>query len=188
MTPDNKLIQDKFKSWEEIFPDPAEADRQYLGLLAELRAEFSGNQTLLEERVEVNPQTGLSATVFERTRDIGGFTLVERLPGGNVRYEFNHPGVRHIQEVIPEVGNRNHGWTYDEIVGLQANVAVALAESSDLNEEGFSLATMLSYLGGKPACVEWEKTMSERDRLPQRVGFKIYPDWVLSAARERVKK
>lgn len=177
----------RFNSWEEIFPDPAEADCQYLGLLAELRAEFSGNQTLLEERVEVNPETGLSATIFERTVDVKGFTRIERQPGGNLRYEFNHPGVLHIQEVIPEVGNKNHGWTYEEIVGLQAQMALALAESSDPNE-GLSLATMLSYLGGKPACVAWEETMLESKVLPQRVGFKIYPDWVLSAAKDKVKK
>lgn len=185
MTPDSRRILARFKSWEEIFPDSAEADRQYSALLEKLRAEYSGSQTLLRERVEVNPQTGLAATIFEK--NIGGFTRVERLPGGNVRYEFNHPGVRHIQEIIPEAGNKDHGWTYNEIVDLQAQVALALVESPDPND-GLKLATMLSYLRGKPACVEWEETMLFNKVFPQRVGFEIYPDWVLSAARARVKK
>lgn len=187
MTPDNKLIPARFKIWEEIFSDPAEADRQYLGLLAELRNEYSTNETLRQEKVEINSQTGLPATVFERTLKGGYTTRVERLPGGNVRYEFTHPGVRHIQEVIPEVGNKNHGWNYDQITGLQAQVVAAIAESPD-PKEGLNLAIMLSYLRGKPVCVEWEETMLKNSKLPQRVGFKIYPEDVLSAAKEKIKK
>lgn len=184
MTPDRTILS-RFKSWEEIFPDPAEADRQYSALVAGLRAEYSGSRTLLEERVEVNPKTGLPATVFEKT--FGGYTRIERLPSGDVRYEFNQPRTVHLQKVVPLVGNKDHDWTYDEIVGLQAQVALALAESSDPNE-GSNLATMLSYLEGKPACVEWEETMLENMKLPQRVGFMIYPEDFLLTAKKRVKK
>lgn len=185
MTPDIKLITTRFKSWEEIFPDPAEADRQFLGLLAELRSEYSSNQILLREKVEVNPQTGLATTIFEKT--FGGYARIERLPGGNVRYEFNHSGEVHIDEVIPQAGNKDHDWTLEQIVGLQAQVALAMAESPDSGDR-FNLSFMLSKIQGKPATVRWEETMLENKKLPQRVGFKIYPDVNLSAAKERVKK
>ena len=107
---------------------------------------FRSNETLRQEKVEINSQTGLPATVFERTLKGGYTTRVERLPGGNVRYEFTHPGVRHIQEVIPEVGNKNHGWNYDQITGLQAQVVAAIAESPD-PKEGLNLAG-ISLLSG----------------------------------------
>lgn len=185
MTPDNKLILARFNSWEEIFPDPAEADRQYLDLLVELRAEYSGNQTLLRERVEVNPQTSSAATVFERTT--GGFSRIERLPGGNVRYEHKHFGEVHIAEVVPQVGNKDHDLTFDGIIGLQAQVAAALTESSD-PKEGLILAILLSKIEGKPATAGWEETMLRNKKFPQRVGFRIYSDSDLSVARDRVKK
>lgn len=185
MTPDNELILARFKNWEEIFPDPAEADRQYLGLLAELRDEYSSNQTLSIEKVEINPQTGLPATIFEKT--FGGYARIERLPGGNVRYEFNNSREVHIAEVVPQVGNKDHGETITEIVGLQAQVASAIVESSDPDDR-LDLDLMLFYIKGKPAIAEWEEYMLNNHKLPQRVGFKIYPDSNLSAARDRVKK
>lgn len=183
MSVDN-LIRSRFNSWEEIFPDPAEANRQYLALIAELRTEYAGNQTLLRERVEVNPQTGAEVTIFEKT--FGGHARIERLDNGNVKYEFAYPDQVNTQEVVPQAGNRNHDWTFDGIVGLQAQVAAALAESPD-PEEGLILATMLFYIEGKPAVPEWEEIMLENKKLPQRVGYKIYPDGMLRLAKDKVK-
>lgn len=85
MSVDN-LIRSRFSSWDEIFPDPAEANRQYAALVNDLRAEYSGNQTLAKERVEIDPSTGAEATFFDRTME--GYTLIARLDSGDVKYEF----------------------------------------------------------------------------------------------------
>lgn len=182
MSGDN-LITFRFNNWEEIFPNSDEAISQYLGLIADLRTEYTRNQTLLRERVEANPQTGVEATIFERT--FGGSARIERLDNGNVRYEFAYLGQVHTQEVVPQAGNKDHDWTSDQIVGLQAQVAAALAESSD-TREGVVLATLLGYIEGKPATIGWEETMSKNKKLPQRVGYKIYPDGMLRLAKDKV--
>lgn len=181
----DSLIKSRFNSWDEIFPDPAEADRQYAALVNDLRQEYSGNEALAQERVAFDPLTGAEATVFYKT--MGGYDLIARLDNGNVKYEFaSIPGREvHTQEVIPQAGNKDHDWTFDAIVGLQAQVAAALAESSD-SKERVVLATLLGYIAGKPATPEWEEAMLGRPMLTQRVGYKIYPDEMLELAKKKV--
>jgi len=70
---------------------------------------------------------------------------------------------------------------------LQAQVALALVKSPDSGDR-LNLSIMLSKIRGKPATIGWEETMLLNKKLPQRVGFRIYPDSNLSAAKDRVKK
>lgn len=60
-----------------------------------------------------------------------------------------------------------------------------MAESSD-SEERSVLATLLFYIRGKPATIGWEEIMLENDKLPQRVGYKVYPDDMLRLVKDKV--
>ncbi|MDO8503872.1 MAG: hypothetical protein Q7S60_04265 [bacterium] len=164
--------------WEEIFPDRHEADKQYQALLADFRNEYTQNNSLASERVEQDQDTDLGVTVFEKTD--GNFTAIQRLPNGNVRLRFvSQKGEEHVDEIVPSVGNIRHGWNYDQITALEAAVR-------ELPVQGASIEiTLLSfYLRGKPASPAFEKQMLDTDYIPQRVGYKIYPDRALQRAQE----
>ena len=159
------------QGWEEIFPDPAEAQRQFQDLIRDMRDGFG--EHLDRERIEVDPETGITTVVLDHHQAYS--TRVQRLANSNLEVQFVSPGRTNVMEVKPDVGNREHGWDYIQIRDLQ----VGLRQLHDQCEDPVlrhRYALGMQVLRGKLATAEEEELTVRKGRLPQRIGYRIYAD------------
>jgi hypothetical protein len=172
---------ERFTSWGEIFPNTADAELQYAALVDGLRGDYASNNSLSEVRIDIDSNTGLSVTTFDRKPT--GPTTVQRLANGDVRVGFSTGSV---MEIVPPVGNRRHDWTYDIVTSLQRDLRSLERETSDSRLLA-RLGSVNFYLKGKMAAQDWEEEMLRMDFLPQRVGYRIYPEAILREAQGYLK-
>lgn len=172
-----------FQSWEEIFPNKEERDRQFENFLQGQRYEYSSNHTLAKEITITDPKTGARKTTFFRT--FGGFASTTLLQNGDVEIEFVYE-YRHAYTITPDVGNKNHNWTYEEIQSIKERLGAQIAKDGTRKKVpgNHKIASMLFYLKGKPAYKDWETTMRYNNLEPIRIGFRIYPKEILDKAEK----
>lgn len=169
---------ERFRSWDEIFPNRDEANRQYSEFLNSMMTGYDSKKTI--RRTQVDPKTGLSFTTFEGN---GVNTSVWRLENGNVRINFS-PDSDIV--VTPEVGNKTHDWTYNQLNSMREHIK-ELGKSAGVIART-RLVFLGIYLAGKPAAMSWEEIMVYNQRLPQRIGYRIYPADSLEDAQKLLEQ
>jgi hypothetical protein len=167
-------------SWQEIFQSPQDADKQYEEYLDRQRDEYSQNNEQFEESRSVDIGKNTDITVFKRNN--GNQTTVQRLTNGNVVLSFADDNKVHNTEIIPEVGNIDHDWSNEKIQDMQASLKLRYKYEPDIKKRG-QLVMVSTYIKGKPATQGWENLMLEHGNIPQRVGYRIFPEDMLNRAK-----
>ena len=173
---------ERFTSWEEIFPNTADAEQQYAALVEGLQNDYASNRSLLGVRTEIDPDTGLAITTFDRKPD--GFTTIQRLSSGNVSIRFSTGSA---MEIVPQVGNKRHDWTNEFVTSMQRDLRVLEHRTND-SKLISRLGSVNFYLKGKMAAEDWEEEMLRMNFLPQRVGYRIYPEAILQEAQGYLRR
>lgn len=163
---------ERFTSWDEIFPNSSEEARHYQDLLSDLQEDYGDK---VSQRVEIDPETGLASITFDGN---GVHTILQRLSSRNIKIQFRSG---HISEIVPEIGNKKHPWTYDDIRFLRSGIMDLYSQTQD-SAEKMRLYITFSNLKGKVASGAWEETFLYNNRYPQRIGYKIYVDEALKGA------
>ena len=180
-----------FQSWEEIFPNKEERDRQFQDFLQQQRDYYAQNSTFAGEKTRNNPETGASETIFSMKLGMG-FRSVSLLPDGNIKMIFFRKktkyrnGANDTYMITPDVGSKNHSWKYDEIKLLRENLLSHVSKTKDvgISDIDYKINMLVaSYLEGSPAYKGMQETIVRSGRTPLRIGFKLYPKEQLEDAQ-----
>lgn len=168
-------------SWRELFSSEEQEMADFIdNLVGAARAEYEGNHSLREYRIEHLPEGDLH--VFERTTPGLSSTYQKLKSDGNVIITFNHPdGSSNSGIVTPDVGNVAHNFTTANTVLPDRKLLEGFSDKELQAVTGTDLMALTFYIKGKPATKGWEETMLYNDYLPQRIGHRIFPSFVLEA-------
>jgi len=168
-------------SWRELFPSRKQEKADFIdNLVGTAKAEYEGNQTLREYRVEHLSEGDLH--ILERTTPGSNSTFQKLRSNGNVVMIFNLPnGLSRSYIVTPDVGNVDHNFTVANTVLPDREILKGFNDKELQAVTGTYLSTLIFYIKGKPAVKGWEEVMLYNDHLPQRIGHRIFPNFVLEA-------
>jgi hypothetical protein len=174
---------DTFQSWDEIFPTTEARDRHFQILLQEFRHQNSHNNPLAKEETHTNSETGVIENVFLRKGLINSdvYTSVTLLLNGDVRIIFSNSKANNEYIITPNIGGKNHDWTYDKVEYLKDALGSYLSQHG-INKVGTPIYSLLFMANGKMATSGWQKIMQESGYTPIRLGFRIYPKESLEEA------
>lgn len=173
-------------SWSQLFATPAEAEADYLREIVEESRKAQESINMLQEyRVDADP----NGDIHSVTRKDGHNTRMQRLPNGDVVLEFSNPNdPTHRNLITAAVGNIDHPFSVANTVGpdvktvINLNQGIGTPEYEEMRARiGIDPMTFIPYLRGKPAITAWEDIMLENGHLPQRIGHRIFPHFVLEA-------
>lgn len=177
----------RFKSWEDIFRNPDDRDRHFEDFVDSIRNEYKKNNTLRREEVMPVSEDDETTTIVLTRTMTGRKTGISRLQNGNVVVKFIGLDSQNVEEIKPEVGNRNHNWKHDQVQSMRKRL-IEMARKCKVIEEKYILETTAFYLKGKPASQNWEDTFIYNMFVPQRIGYKIYPEQLLRKAKDLIRK
>lgn len=169
------------ESWNQLFKSPEEERVDYEEhLVGGALAEYKGNGSLKEHRVEPNTEGDIH--VLERT-DKGSYSTYQKLNGSrDVIITFNHADKEpHRVIVACGVGNISHPFTRANTVVPSSEVLRQIGDEEIQRITGTHIMALGSNSKGKPATEGWEETMLYYGHLPQRIGHRIFPTFVLEA-------
>lgn len=167
------------KRIEELFASTEEAEADFRTTLVDAhRFYYKKDDPDVEYVIEAHPD----GDIHRVTRNGTHPTTFQRLVNGDVNLIFYYPDKSpSVQLITPEVGNINHPFTRTDVVTPDAEVVDSLLEDLSLEANGISLVLLLSHLRGKPATQGWEDTMLYGGHIPQRIGYRLFPDYALNA-------
>lgn len=180
----NKIV--RAQTWSQHFATVEEAEGDFLkNIVGTTRQEFEGNHTLQEYRIKPHPEGNIHIFVHND----GYSSRYQRLPSGDVSLEFCPPGEpTHRDLIVATVGNINHPFTISTTVGPDVQVVLDLLKQlgTPRYEEvrttiGTDPHNLIVYIKGKPAMAAWEDLMLTNGYLPQRIGHRIFPHFILEA-------
>lgn len=168
-------------NWRELFPSREQEMADFVeNLVGAAKAEYKSNGSLRQHRVEQLPEGDLH--VFERTTNGLSSTYQKLESSGNVVITFNHPdGSSNSDIVTPDVGNVAHEFTAANTVLPDREFLEQLGDEKLQAVAGTHLMALTFYIKGKPATKGWEETMLYNGHLPQRIGHRVFPNFVLEA-------
>lgn len=175
------------QTWKQLFSTPEEAETDFLvNIVGKSRKEFEDNHTLQKYRVDLCPQGNIH--VFVRTNNIGSSSY-QRLQDGDVIIESHDPEESIHRDIITAtVGNINHPFTIVNTVRPDLQVILDLIQQIGTPTYEKMKATIgtdpisfVTYLNGKPATRGWEDLLLSNGNMPQRIGHRIFPHFVLEA-------
>jgi hypothetical protein len=169
------LLIERFTSWEEIFPDPTEQERQFQAYLEKMRKDYHVGSSRVKEIVTVEEGTGFTTITFEEPSGTS-YSSVQRLGIGDIKLVYADPERNREELITPEAGNKSHDWTFDGIKLMHQTVKSLIRSKPHL-------VLMETHLRGKPATMGWEETFIHNKHFPQRVGYMLYPDQSLREAQ-----
>lgn len=168
-------------NWDQLFASPEEERVDYEEhLVGGALAEYKGNSSLKEHRVEPNPEGDIH--VLEKT-DKGSYSTYQKLnENRDVIITFNNPNEEpHRAVVTCGVGNISHPFTRANTFVPSSKILKQIGDEEIQRITGTNILALGFYSKGKPATEGWEETMLYNGHLPQRIGHRIFPDFVLKA-------
>jgi hypothetical protein len=156
-------------SWEQLFPSKEEEMRDFLGLFNASKAQLESKGPL---RYSIKYLSEGDLHVFECK--MATFTYQKLRLSGNVAITsfYKDDSSRRTVFITPEVGNINHQFIVANTVLSEEKFLEKLVDVS-------SRMILRVYISGRPATIEYEDRMLGGGYLPQRIGHKIYPNFVL---------
>jgi hypothetical protein len=167
-------------SWRQLFPSRQAEMQDFIDhIVGAVKAEYESNHSLVGYWVEKSPK---GAIHFLEHTDGGRFTTFQKLASGDVVINFNTAdGLTHTDVVTPSVGNINHTYTIAQTILPDSSFFKRLDLDTFEDITGTSLYSVKIYRKGKPATQAWEDMMLFNSHVPQRIGHRVYPAFVLEA-------
>lgn len=171
-------------SWNQLFTSHEEEQQDFLEHIVgtQLR-EYEGNNTLSGYIIKKNHQGDIH--FFKRTTKGDNTVVQKRVSDGNVVMMFNSLSHDpHISVITPTVGNIDHPYTFANLVMPSYERLNELSDKKIEKVTGTNKIALRTYISGKPATDGWEKTMVSNGHFPQRIGHRIFPDFILQAQKK----
>lgn len=169
------------KSWNELFSSKEQEMADFIEhLVGSARADYESIHALRNYRVKHLPEGDLH--VFEHTE--GYSTTYQKLrSNGNVWMTFYHPDGTLSSDVLitPDIGNMVHDFTFANTILPDRKLLEGIDHEEFQAVTGLYLNALFFYIEGKPATKDWENSIIHFDHLPQRIGHRIFPSFVLEA-------
>jgi len=167
-------------SWQQLFPSKQAEMKDFVdNIVGSVKAEYESNHSLVGYWVE---ESSRGAIHFLEHTDGGRFVTFQKLANGSVIINFNTSnGLTHTDIVTSSIGNINHRYTIADTIFPNDSFLKRLNPSIFEEVAGESLLTINIYKKGKPATQAWEDTILFNDHVPQRIGHRVYPAFVLEA-------
>lgn len=169
------------ESWDQLFESPEQERGDYIDHLVEQAiAEYKGNNSFKEHRIEPNPEGDIH--ILERTTESRSDTYQKLNESRDVIITFNYPNKEPSRIVVTcNVGNISHSFTRINTVIPSYEVLKQIGDEEMRRITGTHILALLTYSKGKPATEGWEEIMLYNGHLPQRIGHRIFPNFVLEA-------
>ena len=177
-------------NWEELFNTKKQEAADFLeNVIKPSQFEYEANETLKSYKIEKHLEGDLH--IFKRKRTMKGYsTTFQKLNlNGNVKMVFKGPNNEINEDVIiPEAGNVNHNFTIENTILPDLELFEKIPKEELQKITKLIPSELISFIKGKPATKSWEKTMLVNGYLPQRIGHRIYPDFILKIQVELKEK
>lgn len=171
------------QSWDQLFPSPEVAQAEFQRLVNEHRSYYKENDPSVKYTVEPHPAGDIHRVV----RHKGHEATYQRLANGDIILIFYSPdNPPHENLITPSIGNINHTFTAADIVIPDQEAVLEIELDKDRRNKvsskiGSEVGSLPFYLKGKPATQGWEDTMLYNGFIPQRIGYKLFPNKYLEA-------
>ncbi len=165
--------------WDQLFPSPAEAETDFIeNLINADRFYYKRDDPAVEYIVEPNPR----GDIHRITRNVSYTTTYQCFLNGDVALTFYYPDKSpSVNRITPSIGNIDHPFTTADVLIPDTEAVDALLRDPSLRENMMRLTLLFSHLRGKPATQGWEETILYTGYLPQRIGYRLFPDYTIEA-------
>ena len=94
---------------------------------------------------------------------------------------FYYPNKQSSSTATCDVGNINHRFSRTNTFIPDYDSLRQIGDEEIQRITGTDIVNLHSYSGGKPATKLWEEMMLNNYDMPQRIGHRIFPHFVLEA-------
>jgi|GEM_PF-3761005 len=133
-------------SWSSLFQSPEQEMADYRDLIGEFIAEYEGNSSLKEHRVELNQEGDIH--ILQR-RDPGYFSTYQKLKSGDVIITFYYPNKQSSNTITHDIGNINHHFSRINTFVPDYDSLIRIGNDRVQEITGMDIANLHSYSGGK---------------------------------------
>ncbi len=162
--------------WDQLFASPEVAQVDFQRYLVDGWRFYYINEGRDDPPVVYTVEPHPDGNIHRIARQKGYDTTYQRLPNGDVAQTFYYPDKPpKIDLITPSIGNIDHPFTNVDTY-FPNNIIEALSEGP---EHSVRLTFLASHLEGKPATQGWENTMLYNGYIPQRIGYRLFPDYAL---------
>lgn len=170
-------------SWEQLFPSREAEMQDFLdNFVGKIREEYEGNNTFKEYHVEHDPKGDIH--ILERTIP-GERSSFQKLENGDVICTFTSmvDGMEenHDSVITADIGNIGHSYTSEHTKWPDIQILNTFSEEEMERIVGTQLTWVTKNIPGKMANSGSEFIMLHGGSMPQRIGHRIFLDFVLPA-------
>lgn len=180
---DSQIV--RAECWGVLFNSREDEEKDFIrNVVGLIEKEYQRNGALRSHTVELNPAGDIH--ILKITGE-DNFTFIQKQPSGNVRISYFRGKESNHALIVPGAGNVDHLFNMSNTVFPTYQQLTQIPDKDFVAISGTYLSTLIAFWTGKPATTDWEYNMVYQDQLPQRIGHRIFPDFVLQA-QSRLKK
>ena len=171
-------------SWEQIFPLEGDAAAAFIKMVMINKEVFEGKNSFGGFRVEKLEEGDIHiiylkpSSIYKKYR----ISFQRLIKNGNVLHTIEKDDDKIINLISPDIGNITHNYSFDNALTPIVDIGGMLTkeEYSQITGTQFNNKSSFGqFMEGKPATKVWEEIVLKAGHLPQRIGYRIYPDFIL---------
>lgn len=172
------------QSWGQLFRSPEEAEVDFQTNLVDAWRFYHGKDNpKVKYTVQPHPNGSIHIVSYGEEQP----TTYQRFLNGDVALtNYSSDTSPHVSLITPNIGNIAHPYTTKDIA-IDEDALTTLIDYLDEQDNQVDsdvaerLVFISGYMRGKSATQGWENTMLHNGYMPQRIGYRLFPDFALES-------